>query len=202
MFDEGFWNRFAKKETVKQVVKSTDFLISLVLTLALYYSIGANIMDYNVSSFVSGGTSISKSLIAVALTGVAILVALTDKDILALIHRIDVYDSLMITFEYTIVLSIILSAYGTLLTLYDYGHHEFYLFLFLFSYLLLATANLASDIVTFGEKISQIAMIENLPDDISDRVQIEMDLADENGDQEKDDSDNAAENNSEDDIRD
>lgn len=170
MFEEGFWNRFAKRSTLRQVLRSTDWVISGAVVLVIYLMVGDNIMSYDMNAYITSATSLSRSLIAITITGVAIIVSLTDKDVLATLNRIDIYDSLMIVFELTVLISIITTLYGIFIQTYAYGALEIYVFTFLFSYLVLNVFRLVSDIVTFGEKISQMVMVEELPEDIADIV--------------------------------
>ena len=127
-------------------------------------------MSYNMGLYLDTATSLSRSLISITLAGVAIIVALTDKDVLATLNRIDAYDSLMIVFEFTVVLSIITTIYGIFIQTYEYGPLEIYCFTFLLSYLILNALQLVSSIVTFGDKISKMVMIDQLPDDMTDKM--------------------------------
>lgn len=163
MANEGFFHRLLGGGAFR-VLTGYDLYISLILSWGLYAVVGRDIMEYRVSEFVSNATSLSGSLTAVIITGIAILVALTDTEFLILLKREEIYEKLMFTFEYTTLLSIFVSVFGIILQSYNFSYGESYFFVFSFLYLILAVSRLVSQIVSFGDRKGDVAIIQELED--------------------------------------
>ena len=112
---------------------------------------------------------ISGTLIGVVLTGIAIIVALSDEQFLEFINGSnEVYDRLLFIFEYTVLLAIIVSVFSIVLRVMGAGSLEIYIFLFLFAHLVLAVLRLVSLLITYGKKKAEYTAIDNIDPDSVD----------------------------------
>lgn len=115
-------------------------------------------------NFVQGATGASQGLIAVTLTGLAILVSLSDQEFLERFSESD-YNSLLFIFEYAILLAILTTFCGVLLRSVLFEKWVFFLFLFLFTHLLLAVLSLVDLVVRFAKAKSTYDTISQMPKD-------------------------------------
>lgn len=166
MFDQGFLHRL--RISFDRVLYGFDLAISLATVTVIYSFLGPEIMQYQLSNFVAGATSLSSSLIAVILTGVAILVSLSNSEAIQILKENRLYKKFLFTFEFTAMLALSVSVFGILLQTYDFGVVGFYSFLWLFLYMVLAAATVVSRLITYGNKLANIAIIKHLPDDLDE----------------------------------
>lgn len=159
MAEEGFTHRF-KQAGLKRILTGYDLISASIVTILVFFSNDVVPYHFDGMSFINNATSMAVSLTAVIITGTAILVALTDKEFLALLKRKGIYNNLLFVFEYTTLLSILVSVSGIVLQSFDYFAAGFYVFLFLYSYLLFATAKLVSNIVTFGDRKGDVELVK------------------------------------------
>lgn len=168
MFKEGFFHRLRK--SLDRVLFGYDLILSLVLTGAVFYVFGRSIMEYDLTPFVQGATSLSTSLVAIIIAGIAILVSLSNSEALKALKERRLYERFLFTFEFTAMLALLLTVIGIVIQTFSYGAAEFYVFLFFFVYMVFATATVISRLITYGDKMAQITVIESLPDDLGERL--------------------------------
>lgn len=147
-----------------------DLLVSLFLTTVLYGVFGSSIVKFDLPEFVTNATSLSGSLTAVIITGVAILVTLTDSDFLIFLKKNDIFNNLMFTFEYTALLSLFVAFFGIVLQTYDFSFRIFYAFTFSFLYLIFAVSRIISQIISFGDRKGDLAMVRELEKEIDENL--------------------------------
>ena len=182
------WNRF-REYGVKRFLLSADILLPLVTIILLWHFNLFTIDNNSMNTFVSASSVISGSLIGVILTGIAIIVALSNKKFLNFINKTKgIYDRLLFIFEYTVVLAIIVSVFGIILQTIDIRRVYFLIFLFLFSHLILSTFRVVSALITYGKKKAKYSAIQEI-----DSEDVELDLPDRliagNNDTENEESD-------------
>jgi len=149
---------------LSRILTGYDFLLSLVVTLCIYFTDFDILTNFNATDFVSQSTSLAVSLIGFIIAGVAILVALSDEKFLLYLKKNGVYGNLLFVFEYTVLLAIFVSFIGIVLQSYSFGRLEFHIFLFFFMYLLFSTVYLVSNIISFGDKKGDKILTEGLSD--------------------------------------
>lgn len=152
----------------ERILWGKDLYISLLLVITLivanwYSSIGV----VNIQ-FISGGTSLAISLTAFILAALAVLVSFSNEKFLALLKELEIYNTLIVNFEFSIYLALITSIMGIIIDSYSdhlqsFGYLDeiFFIFVFFFIYMVLAAANLVSVIVSLGGRKAKLAMIEN-----------------------------------------
>lgn len=161
MANEGFFHRL-EGDGIRRIITGYDLWLSLLFSWTLYAFLGQNITEYKLEVFLNNATSFSGSLTAVIITGIAILVALIDTDFLVHLKKKGVYGNLMFTFEYSAMLSIFVSVFGILLQTYDFSFIAIYMFMFFFLYLVFAVSRLISQIVSFGDRKGDLAIVNEL----------------------------------------
>jgi hypothetical protein len=171
MGHSGIWKRI-KNGGYEQVIVAYDWPSAIIITLGVFYVFRWSITNYELDVFISEATTLSGSLIAIILTGVAILVSVADEQFLSLLHKEDIYDPLMSSFETTALLSILVTVLGIIIQTIGTSAIAFYLFLFVFLYLLFAIIALISNIISFGDRMGKMASVQNLPEDLGEKIEI------------------------------
>ncbi|ELZ03688.1 hypothetical protein [Natrialba aegyptia] len=144
------WKRL-KKYGIKEILLSKYLILPLVITIGSYFLISDLFSNPGMRNFVSSATGVSQSLIAVTLTGLAILVSFSDKKFLSFLRKNDTFEKLLAIFEYTVTLAIITSFYGVFLQSVSFEKWVFFIFFFLFIHLLASISALVSTILRFSE---------------------------------------------------
>jgi len=157
----GFW----------RIIRSPDFIsalvVSTVFTVATFYYY-SNI--FQPGQFITSATKLSRSLIAVVLTGIAILVSLSDSKFLAGLLQDENFDPIMVTFEYTAILSVVATITGTILQSMNFGIRGYAFFNWVFFYNVFAALSIISKIVTFGYKRARHAATEEVDESVGDKI--------------------------------
>lgn len=115
-------------------------------------------------TFVQGATGASQGLIAVTLTGLAILVSLSDQEFVERFSESD-YNSLLFIFEYTVLVATLTTFCGVLLQSVLFEKWVFFLFLFLFTHLLLAVLSLVDLVIRFAKTKSTYDTLNQMTED-------------------------------------
>lgn len=115
-------------------------------------------------NFVQGATGASQGLIAVTLTGLAILVSLSDQEFVERFSESD-YNSLLFIFEYTVLVATLTTFCGVLLQSVLFEKWVFFLFLFLFTHLLLAVLSLVDLVIRFAKTKSTYDTLNQMTED-------------------------------------
>lgn len=169
MWDSGLLSRL-KNEGYRNIIFSLDWIIALLATFILYYTQYESITRFNLNLFIDKSVTLSGSLIAVILTGVAILISLADDEFLQFIQEENFYDRLMSIFEVAVLLSIFVTMLGISILTVGVTVPRFYLFLFFFLYLIIAVVSMMSAIITFGDKMGTFQKVNNIDDDIGKNI--------------------------------
>lgn len=140
-------------------------------------------------NFVKGATGASQGLIAVTLTGLAILVSLSDQEFVERFSESD-YNSLLFIFEYTVLLATLVTLSGVLLQSLLYDKWVFFVFLFLFIHLLLALLSLVDLVIRFAKtKSTHDTLCQMTQDEVDeDLKQTVREAVEEAEDQKKDET--------------
>ncbi|MWG33890.1 hypothetical protein [Halomarina oriensis] len=170
MADEGFFRRLADGGLFR-ILTGYDLYLSLLLAVAVGWYTDGNLSSYNLSGVVDKSVGYSTSLTAVIVTGIAIIVALSDTTFLKLLKRKKVFQNFLFTFEYTALLSIVVSVYGIYVSSIEFGRLEFLAFLWLFLYLVLAVSRVISQIVSLGVRRGDVSLIEELAEIVEDSAE-------------------------------
>lgn len=171
MLNSGLLSRL-KNGGYKNIIFSLDWVIALLATILLYYTQHTSIAKFKLSLFIDKSVTLSGSLIAVILTGVAILISLADDEFLQFIQQENFYDKLMSIFEAAVLLSIFVTVLGISILTIGVTVSKFYMFLFFFLYLIFAVISLISAIITFGDKMGKFKKINDIDENFGENVDL------------------------------
>jgi len=150
----------------KSYLKS--LIIPVIATVATWRFAVELFSIRDMEGFVAAATGASQSLIAVTLTGLAILVSLSDQEFIERFSESD-YNSLLFIFEYTVLLATLTTFSGILLQSVLFEKWVFFLFLFVFIHLLLAILSLVDLVVRFAKTKSTYDTLSQMTeDDVND----------------------------------
>ncbi|USZ68967.1 hypothetical protein NGM10_04325 [Halorussus salilacus] len=164
MVTRGSWKRF-RKYGLKELFLSLYLWIPALIVGVVFFGTPGIFSQRGMRNFVNAATGISQSLIAVTLTGLAILVSFSDKDFLAFFRDEGGFDELLAIFEYTVTLSLITTLAGALLQSLSYDRWVFYIFFALFLHLLASVSALVSTILRFGKSKADYDAIDNIDEE-------------------------------------
>jgi len=178
--------RRIKKYGIRRIFLSHYLLVPAIAALVLAIVCPDVFSQEDMGEFISAATGVSQSLIAVTLSGLAILVSFSDRDFLSYFRKNGGFDELLFIFEYTVLISLITSLSGVILQAISYGETVFFIFLFLFIHLLLSVSALVSTVLRFAESKSDYETLnslsdEEIPEELKeDMEQILTEIEDEN----------------------
>lgn len=148
---DGFWQS-ARKYGFTNIFTDLDFVLSLVFLLASIigeYAVGWPIVN---NKIVNLSTTLSFSLIAFILTGLAVLASFSDSDFLKLLKNLDIYSEIMFSFQFTLYLAMTVAIVGIIIQSYSLPQWFFFIFLFFFIYMFFSLTRFVRLIVELGEK--------------------------------------------------
>lgn len=146
MNDKSFSSRL-KKYGIERIFRSKDFKASiLIFALLTLFSLIPESKE-----FLKAGIGFSSSLIAIVLTGLAIVVSLSNSRFIAFLKdEAEVFDSLIFLFEWNAYLAIVSTLVG-LTTIYNTNIWLYGLFTLLLIYLSASIINLIAFISYYGQ---------------------------------------------------
>lgn len=164
---EGFVDRLTDGG-INRILRGYDLYISIAVTLAFYLvSRYSDISLINIS-FVNHGTQLAISLTAFILAALSVLIAFSDEKFLGLLKDLQIYNTLVFTFEFSVylalttaVIGIITGAYAPVLQELGIFSQAFLLYLFFFTYMVLAAADLVASVVSIGERKAKLAILSS-----------------------------------------
>ncbi|MYL18167.1 hypothetical protein GLW36_16170 [Halorubrum terrestre] len=178
-----------KKYGILTIIKSWSFWIPLILAIVSFFLDIWMIPEENVLRFISTGRNVSLALGGMILTGLVILISISDKEFLNFLRESDAYDKLFFLFEYNTVLVVLIILVSMYVGLFGVTDVRFHLFIFLFVHLVLSFLRLISGVISFGEKKGQFETINGLDEEnlrenseIPDRLLKEEFRSEENAD--------------------
>jgi len=149
-----------------RLIRSWDFKAAFLASV-VFVPISAVIFTYQGrSTFIESGTTTAQTLTTVILTGVIILVSISDDDFFIELIKERNFETIMFSFEYTVGLAIITSVTGVIVQSYTFGLISYSVFTFLFFYTVFASLAIVSKIITFGHKKAQKIAVEEIDDEI------------------------------------
>jgi hypothetical protein len=156
--DSGFTHRL-RDGGVARIVGGRDLYISIAATVGLLLVYAFFSHDIVAPALVANSIPLSISLVAFILAAVSLLISFSDQRFLRLLHDLDVYNTLLFNFEFTLYLSLMTTVVGILLQSYESLFYPntvyivgFHIFVFFFVYMVLSTANLVSVVVSIGKR--------------------------------------------------
>src|SRR3989344_946733 len=140
-----------------RIVKSYDFIIPLVLAVIGGFTFFSRLTPIEIrQQLLSDIILASISITTIVLAGFAIVISLTEKELVRALKKYDIYDNIIFTFEYTTVLSILTFIFSLITKYLFYSQISYYINLWLLIYLLACLIQLISFITAFGIKKGEI----------------------------------------------
>lgn len=168
------WNRFNSYGVI-DFFTSIYLIIPLLSTILLYSCNGSVFVGYERKVFVSLGTNTVRGLVAVTLTGLAILVSLSDRDFLVYFTNNGDLDALLFIFEYAVFLAVLSTVFGVFIQSIGFSDLSFYIFFFLFSHTLMTILSLVSALLRYADSKSNFSSIEDIEEeDVPDELKEKM----------------------------
>lgn len=171
-------------ESLDYILLGVDLILSIAAA-AVFSIYLRGVTGFDASTLIESGTSLTTSTVVVILTGISILVTMSDKKALVVLRKSEEYTRFLFTFEFTALLALSTSAFGIFLQSFGYSSASLIFFVFLLTYSITAIATVISRLITYGEKVATIAALEDLPDDLSDLVKHESEQNGDTSDQEE-----------------
>jgi len=198
MVNKKSWKRL-KKYGIKKVLLSKYLLAPAIISILLYYFPEHVYTFQTKNTFVKAATGVSQSLIAVTLTGLAILVSFSDKQFLSFFRENGGFDELLFIFEYTVTLSIIVTLFGVVLQSFTHKTWLFFVYIFSFLHLLSSMGALVSTILGFATRKADYEAIDNIdgadvPDELKEDMKDIIEDSDGKEPEEKSESKSSSEN--------
>lgn len=141
----------------KRLLTSADLIVGLLFTLALF---GIQKLTHTTDNFINitfinfdfidGLIPILGALTSFVITGLAVLVSVTNEDFLGEISDLGIYPNILFMFEFNILLLGWTAILAVILTTYEVPSNLFYIFLFFFAYSMLSLTELMQLIVNTG----------------------------------------------------
>lgn len=168
VFDEGFFNRF--KSSVDRVLCGLDIIVASLFTLIIYCFADSYLSEDIAVRLFDSATPLITTLIIVIVTSVSILVSVSSSNAITQLKKKQLYRKFLFTFEYTAILALISAVVSILAQTLNAQYDLFYIFVFLLSYTILAVGTVISRLITYGDKVAQISLAKDLPDDLDKKV--------------------------------
>ena len=142
---------------IGRIIKSYDFIIPLVLAIIGGFTFFERLTPIEIrQQFLSDVIMASISITTIVLAGFAIVISLTEKELVKALKKYNIYDNIIFTFEYTTILSILTFIFSLITKYMFYSQITFYINLWLVMYLFACLVQLISFITAFGIKKGEI----------------------------------------------
>lgn len=153
----------ARKYGIKRLLTDSDIIIAFLVWagIGLYQVLSCGPVDsvsctqFQNQQLVEMTTRFAFSLTALIVTGLSILIALSDDEFVADLRELGVFTNILFVFEYTLYLAAGTSLLGATVLSYEVGVVGFYVFLFFILYMSLSLVSLIEMVVSFGIKKAQ-----------------------------------------------
>lgn len=178
MFTPGFFNRF--KESFKRVVRGVDFVSSLIVVLLVYLFHDGFLDVNNAANFVESATPLTTTLVIVLVTSISVIGSLSDSEAVKRMKTDNIYGKFLFTFEIAAMLALFTSVLGVIIQSFEFGLRVFYVYLFFFTYTVLAAATTISNIITYGDKLAMISILQDATEDSPTITHKKMDESSDN----------------------
>jgi len=167
-FDQGFFNRL--RSSADRILFGLDLLLAAGIGLISYCSSEYYLTEGLAIRFFTSTTPLITTLLIVIVTSVSILVSLSNSDAITQLKQKQLYGGFLFTFEFTAILALFTVLISIIARTFNFEIFLFHLFVFLVSYTVFAVGTVISRLITYGDKIAQISLTNELPDDLGSRV--------------------------------
>jgi len=164
---DGFFDRL-RADGYKRIIYGRDLYFSIAVVIFAIFVEFVMAIQIVSDSFIQSGTNLAISLTAFILAALSILVSFSDKKFLGLLKELEIYNNLIFNFEFSVYLALIASVVGIIVQSYagllrsiDVFNLSYFIFVFFFVYMVLAAANIVSQLVSIGERKARISILED-----------------------------------------
>lgn len=155
--------RLSARDIIESIF-SYDFVYPVAISVFTYTYFYKHFTKEGMSTFIELGTTVSGSLVAVILTGLAIIISVSDLEFLSLVEETVEIEHILKPFEYTLLIALISTSSGIILSSLAYKKWVFFIYFFVFFYLLFSILDVVDSIIKFSNKKSRYAQIDNMED--------------------------------------
>lgn len=142
---------------IGRIIKSYDFIIPLVIAIIGSFTFFKLVTPLEVrTALLSDIIIASISIATIVLAGFAIVISLTEKELVKYLKQYKIYDNIIFTFEYTTMVSLFTFIFSLITKYIFYSQISYYINLFFAIYLIACLIQLISFITTFGIKKGEL----------------------------------------------
>lgn len=134
---------------ISRLIKSYDFIISLVICIIGYFTF-FNVILNDYKPVLSDMMNTSISITTVILAGFAIVISLSDAEFIKILKEYKIYENILFYFEYTTMISVMVFSISFFLKYVYFLKWVYFFDIFLFIYMLFCLIQLVSFITKFS----------------------------------------------------
>jgi len=153
--------RRLKEFGIRKIFKGLDFISAVIITLLVIIFIEPTVFDKIIQEFLIVSAQASITLATIILAGFAIIVAITSDAYINFLNKLRVYTNILFVFEFTTMTAIFSFVFAIFLKYFYYHQFLGYVYIFVFSYLILSILSLVAFTSFYGVKRAEFIKIRN-----------------------------------------